>query len=159
MLSSSEPVNQSLATPNRSKAFTIIAHILRIILGIIFLVFGLNGFLHFIPMPPPSGAAGEFFTGLVKAQYFLPLLAGVQVLCGILFISGALVPLALLILFPVSLNILFFHLELSPTGVGMAIFIMVANILLAVYYWPVFRPIFNSGNAWKPNANRQSINA
>lgn len=133
----------------RSRGFTITAHILRVILGLMFLVFGLNGFFHFIPMPPPTGVAGEFVMGLVKSGYFLPFMAFFQVLCGVLLLSGTLVPLALVILFPISLNILFFHLALEPSGLGMAIFIIAANLLLAYYYWPVYKPIFTTSNAWK----------
>ena len=141
--------NQPAVSSSKSKAFTITAHIARVILGLMFLVFGLNGFLHFITMPPPTGAAGEFVGGLVKAQYFLPLMAATQVVCGVLFLTGSLVPLAILLLFPMSINILLFHLVLAPEGLAMAILIIVLNVLLAIYYWPVFKPIFNTPNAWK----------
>ncbi len=97
-------------TISKSKAFTITAHIARVLLGLIFLVFGLNGFLHFIPMPPPTGAAADFFTGLFKAHYFFPLMALTQVVCGILLLSGTLVPLALLMLFPIAIISSFFIL-------------------------------------------------
>ncbi len=146
-------------TYSRSKAFTITAHIARVILGLIFLVFGLNGFLHFITMPPPTGAAAEFVYGLVKAKYFLPFMASIQVICGVLFLSGTFIPLALLLLFPINLNIFFFHLALAPTGLGMATLIMAANILLAVYYWPVYKPIFKIENAWKGKKLKQHLQA
>ena len=144
-------ISEPSATFSRSKGFTIIAHIVRVILGLIFLVFGLNGFFHFITMAGPTGPAGDFVIGLVKSQYFLPLMAFFQVLCGVLLLSGWLVPLALLLLFPITLNILLFHLALAPEGSIMAVFIMASNILLAVYYWPVYKPIFKTGNAWKSN--------
>ena len=140
---------ESTITISKSKAFTITAHIVRVILGFIFLVFGLNGFLHFIPMPPLTGAAADFFGGLFKAQYFFPLMAFMQVVCGVLLLSGTLVPLALLMLFPIALNIFFFHLVLAPGNLPMAIFIIAAIILLAVYYWQVYKPIFRVVNAWK----------
>lgn len=132
-----------------SKAFTIAAHIARVLLGLIFLVFGLNGFLHFIPMPPPTGTAGEFVFGLVKAGYFFPFMAAIQVVCGTLLLSGSLIPFALLLLFPITLNIFIFHLALAPAGLGMAAFIIIAHIFLAVYYWPVYKPLFKLDNAWK----------
>jgi putative oxidoreductase len=146
----------STGTFSKSKAFTITAHIARVLLGLIFLVFGLNGFLHFITMPPPTGTAAEFFYGLVKAQYFLPFMAFVQVVCGILLLSGSLIPFALLLLFPISINIFFFHLAIAPTGLGLAVLIMAANILLAVYYWPVYKPIFKIENAWRSKEHKQS---
>jgi len=143
-------------TYSKSKAFNIAAHIARVILGLIFLVFGLNGFLHFIPMPPPTGAAAAFFSGLVKAQYFLPFMAFVQVVGGVLLLSGTHIPVALLLLFPVIVNIFLFHLTLDPAGLGLAILILVAAILLAVYYWPVYKPIFKSHNAWKNKKHNHS---
>ena len=141
-------LTQPSITFSKSKAFTIAAHIARAILGLIFLVFGLNGFLNFIPMPPPTGAAADFSMGLFKGQYFFPLMAFIQIVSGLLLLMGTLVPLALLLLSPIVLNIFFFHLVLAPSGIGMAIFILTAIILLAVYYWPVYRPIFKTGNAW-----------
>lgn len=147
--SSAGVLTHPTGTPFKSKTFTITAHIARIILGLIFLVFGLNGFFHFIPMPPPAGTAGEFLYGLVKAGYLLPFMALIQVISGILFLSGTLVPFALLLLFPIALNIFFFHLALEPEGLGMAVIIITSLIVLAIYYWPVFKPIFKTENAWK----------
>ena len=144
---------QPAGTSSKNKAFTITAHAARVILGLIFLVFGLNGFFQFIPMPPPTGAAAEFIGGLIKAPYLLPFMALIQVISGVLLLSGRLVPFALLLLFPITLNILFFHLALAPEGLGMAVFIMAAHILLAIYYWPVYKPIFQTGNAWKTKSS------
>lgn len=140
---------QPSITYSKNKAFTIAAHIARVLLGLIFLVFGLNGFLHFIPTPPPTGAAADFSMGLFKGQYFFPLMAFVQVVSGAMLLAGTFVPLALLLLSPIVVNIFFFHLALDPSGLGMAIFIVAAIILLAVYYWPVYKPVFKTGNAWK----------
>ncbi len=107
-------LTQPSITYSKSKSFTIAAHIARVLLGLIFLVFGLNGFLHFIPMPPPTGAAADFSIGLFKGQYFFPLMAFIQVVSGALLLSGTLVPLALLLLAPIVVNIFFFHLALAP---------------------------------------------
>ena len=134
---------------SKSKAFTIAAHVTRVLLGLIFLVFGLNGFLHFIPMPPLTGKAGEFLFGLIKAPYIFPLISSMQIISGVLLLSGSLVPIALLLLFPIALNIFLFHLTLSPSGLGMAGFIIAAIILLVIYYWPVYKSIFKTENAWK----------
>ncbi len=141
-------LGQSPAASSKSKAFTITAHVARVILGLIFLVFGLNKFLHFIPVPPATGTAGEFMLGLSKANYIFPLLAFIEVLSGALLLSGAMVPLALLLLFPINLNIFLFHLTLAP-DMGMAVLIMAAHILLVVYYWSAYKPIFETANAWK----------
>lgn len=142
-------LTQSTGTSSQSKAFTITAQIARVILGLIFLVFGLNGFFNFIPMPPPAGTAGEFMFGLSKAPYFFPFMSLIQIISGVLLLSGTLVPFALLLLFPIALNIFLFHLVLAPANLVMAVFIVAACVVLAVYYWPVYKPIFQTGNAWK----------
>lgn len=142
-------LGQSTVTSSKSKAFTITAHVARVILGLIFLVFGLNKFLNFIPVPPPTGTAGEFMFGLSKAPYFFPFLAFIEVLGGALLLSGTMVPLALLLLFPINLNIFLYHLFLAPEGLGMVVLIMAAHILLALYYWSVYKPIFEVDNVWR----------
>ena len=71
--------------------------IARLLLGLIFLVFGLNGFLHFIPMPPPTGAAGQFFAALIATPYWMVIFA-VQVIGGVLLLVNRFVPLALVVL-------------------------------------------------------------
>jgi putative oxidoreductase len=98
------------------------AKIAQVVLGLIFLLFGLNGFFNFIPMgSPPTGAAGDFFTGLFKSGYFLPFLKGVEVTCGLLLLVNRFATLALLIIAPVIINILLFHTFLAPEGLPMAL--------------------------------------
>lgn len=86
----------------------------RIFLGLIFFVFGLNGFLHFLPNPPLPDAAGAFMGAMAKTGYMLPLIKGTEVLGGLLLLSGRLVPLGLLLLAPVIVNIVAFHFVLAP---------------------------------------------
>jgi len=95
----------------------IAALIARILLGVIFLVFGLNGFFHFIPQgAPPTGLAGQFMDVLMASHYaaFVFLL---QVLCGFLFLVGLYVPLALTLIAPVIVNILLFPVLMNPAGI------------------------------------------
>src|SRR5713226_1475649 len=86
--------------------------IARTLLGLIFFVFGLSGFLHFIPNPPPPPPAGQFFGALAATGYMIPLIFTAQVLGGALLLLGLAVPFALIILAPVIVNILLFHLFL-----------------------------------------------
>jgi len=111
--------------------------IVRIVLGLIFFVFGLNGFFHFIPMPEsmPEKMV-TFTTGLMVSGYFFPLLAGTQVVCGALLLIGAFVPLALIVLAPVILNIFLVHVFLEPKGLGMAIIIGLMEVYLAFFAKP-----------------------
>ena len=105
--------------------------IARILLGLIFLVFGLNGFLHFIPMPPPTGVAGQFFGSIFVSHYWV-VICGVQVLGGLLLLFNRFVPLALVILGPVIVNIFFFHALMAPAGVPLAIVVVVLWALVAI---------------------------
>src|SRR5262245_30957128 len=94
--------------------------IARILLGLIFVVFGLNGFLQFMPQPEMPPAAIAFLGGLAAAAYMLPLLFGTQVVGGVLLLVG-MAPLGLLLLAPVLVNIVGFHLFVAPNGLGLAL--------------------------------------
>lgn len=126
----------------------------RILLGLIFFVFGLNGFLNFIPQPPPPPAAGAFFGAIIATGYLWPLIKGTEVVAGLMLLSGRGVPLALTLLAPIIVNILFFHTVLAPAGAPMAIVITALNVALAYAYRDSFRGVLNF-NA-KPTA--QSAN-
>jgi len=119
--------------------------IVRVILGLIFVTFGLNGFLNFIPMPPPPPEAGSFMISLAASKYFLPVLKLTEIICGIAFLSGMFVPLALVVLAPISIQILLFHIFLAPglQGMVMAIFIIAANIFLGYAYRESFKGVLN----------------
>ena len=96
----------------------------RYLAGVIFLVFGLNGFLHFIPLPPPSGVAGQFM-GALYVSHYLTLIFGLQVVGGVLLLVNRFVPLALAILAPVIVNILCFHALMAPSGLPLALIVAV----------------------------------
>ena len=104
--------------------------IIRILLGLIVLVFGLNKFLHFIPMPPHPGEAGEFMGALAKSGYIFPIVAIVEIGTGILLLINKYKALALIILFPVMLNAFLFHAFLDLPGIGAAAFAVIMNVFL-----------------------------
>jgi uncharacterized membrane protein YphA (DoxX/SURF4 family) len=116
--------------------------IARYLLGLIFLVFGLNGFLHFIPMPPPKGALAAQFGGAIFASHYWIVIFGVQVIGGVLLLVNQFVPLALAILGPVIVNIFFFHALMAPEGLPLAIVVVVLWSLLAVRYKQYLSGIF-----------------
>lgn len=94
--------------------------IARFLLGLIFLVFGLNGFFHFIPMPPPTGVAGQFMGALFVSQYLVVVFA-LQLIGAVLLLINRYVPLALAILAPIIFNILLFHSLMAPSGLPLAL--------------------------------------
>ena len=86
----------------------------RIVLGLIFFVFGLNGFLQFLPQPPMEGGAAAFMGALGATGYMFPLIKGTEVVAGALLLGNRYVPLALVLLAPVVVNIVLFHTVLAP---------------------------------------------
>jgi putative oxidoreductase len=117
--------------------------ILRSLLGLAFLVFGLNKFLHFIPNPAEPPAAMEFFGALFKTGYFLPLLATTEVVSGALLLANVMVPFALVLLAPVIVNIFMFHLFLAPGGLPIAVFFVALEIALAWLHRDAYAPLFS----------------
>jgi uncharacterized membrane protein YphA (DoxX/SURF4 family) len=103
--------------------------IARYLLGLMFLVFGLNGFLHFIPMQPMPGTAGQFM-GVVFASNLYVVIFLLQTVSGILLLIGRYVPLALVLLGPVLFNILLFHIFMNPGGIGPGAFCTVLWFLV-----------------------------
>jgi putative oxidoreductase len=109
----------------------IAALVARILLGIMFTVFGLNGFLHFIPQsPPPNLLAGQYMGALAGSHYFTVVFA-IQLVAGILFLSGRYVPLALTIIAPVIVNILLYHGLMDPKGIVPGLVATILWLILA----------------------------
>ncbi|MBE7411502.1 MAG: DoxX family membrane protein [Leptospiraceae bacterium] len=106
----------------------------RILLGLIFVVFGFNGFFNFIPSPPPAPEAGAFFGALFATKYLIPVLKTTEIVCGILLLSNYFVPLALTILAPIAINIFLFHVFLNNAGMPVAIAVVALEIFLAYSY-------------------------
>jgi hypothetical protein len=115
----------------------------RILMGLVFFVFGLDGFLHFIPVPstPPPEGAMAFGGALMQTGYMLPLIKGTEVLVGALLLSNRLVPLALALIAPVVVNILAFALFLAPSGLPIPLAIVALEIYLAWSYRKAYRPM------------------
>ncbi|MFD5826017.1 DoxX family membrane protein [Lentzea sp. NPDC060358] len=119
----------------------------RVLTGLLFTVTGLNGFLNFMPAPDPStmAPAGVAFTAALYATgYMLQLVAGVQVVAGVLLVIGRFVPLALALLAPMVVNIFLIHVFLEPSGLGIAILVVLAEIGLAWAYRDRFRPMLQA---------------
>jgi putative oxidoreductase len=104
----------------------IITTIARTLLGLLFVVFGLNGFLHFIPMQPPSGLAGQYMGALFVSHYLVPVFL-LQVAGGFLLLVNRFVPIGLVFLGTVLVNIVLFHALMAPEGLPVA--------LVAVTLW------------------------
>lgn len=117
----------------------------RALLGLIFTVFGLNGFVHFLPMQPmPQGSAMEFITALAESHYMAVVFA-LQLGTGMLLLINRYTPLALTLLAPVIVNIDLFHVFMAPAGLPLAIVVTVLWLLTAYNLRPSFQPLFRTG--------------
>jgi len=120
----------------------IAALIARILLGLVFVIFGLNGFLRFIPSGPlPSGTAGQFITAMMDSHY-MQVVSALQVVGGVLLLINLYVPLALVILGPAIANILLFHVLIFRTGLPIAIVVVILWCIVAFHYRQYFSGIF-----------------
>ena|SRR5581483_6653777 len=113
------------------KALTIIA---RVLLGLMFVVFGLNIFLHFIPMPEQKPSLATDFAKALMESHYMYVIGALQVAGGALLLIGRFVPLGLTLLGPVIVNILLFHIFLERSGLPMAIMVSVLALFLLGRY-------------------------
>lgn len=117
--------------------------VLRILLGVFVLVFGLNKFLNFIPMEAPTGDAGAYFGALMSANA-LTLVAVVEIAAGISLIFNKYGALMSLILMSVSVNAILFHISLAPEGIAGAVVLMVLNIVALVGYKDKYKELLRA---------------
>ena len=118
----------------------------RLLLGLCFFVFGLNGFLSFIPPPPepmPEGAV-KLGTAFMESGYLFQLIKGTEVIAGLLLLCNRFVPLALVVLAPVVLNIVAFHLWLLPSGTGLSLVLAALTAYLAWTCREAYAPLLTA---------------
>lgn len=122
----------------------IVAMIARLLLGLMFVVFGLNGFLQFLNMGPmPTGLAGQFMGALFQSHYYW-VVAALQIAGGALLLVNRFVPLGLVLLGPVIVNILLYHLFLNPSGAVNAIVVTILWFIVFYAHRQSFAGIFSS---------------
>jgi putative oxidoreductase len=123
--------------------------IARYLAGVIFLVMGLNGFMNFIPLPPPGGIAGQFM-GALYVSHYLWVIFAFQLIAGVLLLVNRYLPLAAAVLAPVIVNILVFHASMAPSGLPMALFVAALWAAIFIDVRPAFSGLFQS--RWQPRA-------
>jgi hypothetical protein len=118
--------------------------IARYLLGLVFFVFGLNGFLHFIPMQPiPDGLGAQYMT-VMMASHYMVLVFAIQLAGGILLLANRYVPLALVLLAPIIVNILLVHSLMLPAGLPLAVIVAILWCVVFASVRPAFSGIFAS---------------
>lgn len=128
----------------------------RLLLGLIFTVFGLNAFLHFLPMPPAPPRAMAFAGALFASGYFFPLLKITEIAAGLALLGNRFVPLALTVLAPIVVNIVAFHLFLAPAGIAIPAVVLVLELYLAWTYRAAFAPMLHARTPLPQSADLHS---
>ena len=124
----------------RMKVATVIV---RLFLGLIFVVFGMNAFLHYMPMPEMPGPKGQFI-GAMAATGYLQFVAAFQVIGGLFLLIGRYAPLGLTLLGPVIVNIVIYHLCMDISGMAVAVVVTVLEAFLIWRYWPAFAGVLRA---------------
>jgi uncharacterized membrane protein YphA (DoxX/SURF4 family) len=115
----------------------------RVLLGFLYLVFGLDYFLHFIPYQPNhTGRVAAFKSALLDVGYFYPMIKSIQIIGGISLLTNLYAPFFAVVLFPISLNVLLYHTILVPSGWLMGVFLMVPNLFLGYAYRKYYSGMF-----------------
>jgi uncharacterized membrane protein YphA (DoxX/SURF4 family) len=123
--------------------------VVRYLLGAVFFLFGLNGFLQFLPQPPVPAGAGAFMGALAATGYMFPLIKGVEVAAGAMLLSNRYVPLALALLAPNVVNIVLFHAVLAPDGLPIALVVLALELFAAWSYRASYASMLQSKTAPK----------
>lgn len=113
----------------------------RIIYGLLWVVFGVNFFLQFLPNPPPPESMVKIMEGFLATGYLLKLAKMIEITVGICLVFNVFVPLALILIAPITVNILMIHLFVEPSGLPIAIFMIGVNIFLASRYGSYYKPL------------------
>lgn len=105
--------------------------VVRVLMGLMFLFASIVVLFHLMPQPPMKGNAKLFMDGIMATGYFMTLLKMTELVCGLAFVIGRFVPLATVVIFPITLNILLYHVFVAPEGLPVAIPLMLGNLFLA----------------------------
>ena len=117
--------------------------VLRILLGLILVIFGANKFLDFMPHMEMPIKAAVLMGAMAKSGYMLKLVGATEVIVGLLLILKKWAPLALVVLAPISVNMVLFHLFLAPAGIGPAAIVTLINIILIYDSWGSYKKLFD----------------
>jgi uncharacterized membrane protein YphA (DoxX/SURF4 family) len=112
-------------------------------MGLMFAFASIAYFFKLVPQPELTGDIKTFMEGIEASLYLMTTVKIFELLCAIAFLSGRFVPLAAVVIFPINLNILLFHLFLDPSSLMIAVLLMVGNLFLAYYYRDKYKPMLS----------------
>lgn len=117
--------------------------ITRVLMGLMFAFASIVVLFKLMPQPEPTGNIKIFMDGMTITGYMMTTIKIIELVCAIAFLSGRFVPLATVVIFPITLNILMFHISMAPDGLLVAILLMIGNLFLAWYYREKYKSIFD----------------
>ena len=118
--------------------------VIRTLIGLLFLFTSIGFFLKLFPEPEFEGNFKAFQVGIVASTYLIPLAKSVELLCRLSFVSGRYVTLANILIFPVTINILFINFFLTPEGLPLALFVFFGNLFLIYSHWENYKGLFKA---------------
>ncbi len=116
----------------------------RFVLGLILVVFGLNGFFNFITPPPPTPEGGAFLGALFSAGYVFPIVKIVEIVVGIMLLAKKYVALGLLLLAPITVNIVAYHAVLDPAGLALPLVVLITHLILAKDNFAAYKEVLKA---------------
>lgn len=118
--------------------------IVRTLMGLLFIFGAVVVLFNLVPQPELTGKTKIFMDGMDASGYLMPLIKVTELLCGIAFVTGRFVPLATVVIAPIIVNILLFHIFVDTSGLPVAIFLLLANLFLAYANWEKFKPLLEA---------------
>lgn len=118
--------------------------IVRILLGMLFLFASVSFFFNLITPPELTGNTKLFMDGVIATGYLMQLIKATELVCGLAFVSGLFVPLAATVIAPISINIFLYHLFVDTSGLPVAVFVLLANIVIAYGHRDKFKPMLRA---------------
>lgn len=116
--------------------------IVRILIGLLLLFASISYFLHLMPEPETTGNFKAFNVGLIAATYIMPLAKAIELLSGLAFVTNKFVTLANIMVLPVTINILFINIFLTPENIPIAAALFMGNLFLISRYWDNYKSVF-----------------
>jgi uncharacterized membrane protein YphA (DoxX/SURF4 family) len=108
--------------------------VIRVLVGLLYAFASIAFFLKLVEAPEVTGSVKVFNDGMAASVYLMPTVKIIELLCAVAFLSGRLVPLATVVIFPITLNIFLFHAFLEPSGLAIAALLLIGNLFLAYYH-------------------------
>lgn len=117
--------------------------VIRILMGLLYAFASIAFFFKLVETPEVTGSVKVFNDGIAASVYLMPTVKAIELLCAVAFLSGRLVPLATVVIFPITLNIFLFHAFLEPSGLAIGTLLLIGNIFLAYYHRKKYQGLFS----------------